>query len=267
MYAARSIARTDLENGRTFAHGTTRLHLASADLTTFVDPADAALLFGFRALTPGDPFEEMFAIWMATLRRRGGDDAVVESLQRIFPNLVDDGSLVELLRGIVKEARRLGYAKVWFVPALFEDPLLVPALKVVSDELGQPIALVPTSGMAALLLAPPAAARERTAEEARKLAAAKIHAELEKANALRNDRYWEHGRGNVQGWVAAAYSVAGQWLEHLVPQPGEPARTYLGRVAASVRQARGKGPAEDDESWFDGAIDEAARIISGAATD
>ena len=262
MYWTRAPKRSDLENGCVFAHGSTRLNLAAGDLTAFVDPPDAALMFGFRALADGDGFDKSFAVWMATLRRRAGDDAVVESLQRIFPALVDDKSLDHLLGGIVEHARELGYEKVWFVPALFKEPLLTPALKVTSDALGRPLLVVATSGMAALDLGPRASTNP---EEARERARAKLTVEYDKAFALRNDRYWNHGRGNAQGWLSIAYDVALQWVRAVSPAPGEPVQAYLDRLAGHVRAARGKGPPEDDESWFDGAIDEAARIISGAA--
>lgn len=263
MYWTRSLKRSDLENGSVFAHGSTRLNLAPGDLTAFVDPVDAALMFGFRALTAGDEFDKSFAVWMATLRRRADNDAIVESMQRIFPALVDDKSLEHLLAGIATHARELGYEKVWMAAALFKEPLLAPALTVTTEALGQPLIVVPTSGMAALTLAP---RRTVSSEEARQRALAQLAAEYQKADALRYDRYWDHGRGNVQAWVCIAHGVAQQWLHAVAPAPGEPAEMYLARVAGHVRQARGKGPPEDDESWFDGAIDEAARIISGAAT-
>src|SRR4051812_16355021 len=113
MYFARRVQRSDLEGGHTFVHGSARLNLSAADLTTFVDPADAALLFGFRALDPNDGFDNSWPVWMATLRRRGGDDAIVETLRRIFPNLVDGPSIATLVRMIVDHARSLGYAKLW----------------------------------------------------------------------------------------------------------------------------------------------------------
>lgn len=263
MYWAKALERKDLQNGNVFAHGSVRMNVAPGDLTTFVEPPDAALMFGFRALEAGDTFEKAFAVWMATLRRRGGNDAVVESLQRIFPALADDKSLEKLLLEIVTHARSLGYEKVWFVPALFQEPLFTPALKVTSDALGQPVAVVPTSGMAALDLG---ARRVESPQEVRQRALGRLAAEQQKADALRHDRYWDHGRGNVQTWVSIAYGVAQQWVHAVAPGPGEPVQRYLERVAGHVRQARGKGPPEDNEGWFDGAIDEAARIISGAAT-
>lgn len=262
MYWTRTPKRGDLERGTVFAHGSTRLNLAASDLTAFVDPPDAALVFAFRAMTPGGGFDESFAVWMATMRRRDAKDAVVESLQRIFPALVDDKSLEHLLGGIVERARELGYEKVWMVPALSKEPLFMPALKATSEALGRPVVFVPTSGMAALELAP---LHVEDPEQARANALAKVAVEHQKALALSNDRYWNHGRGNVQAWVSLAHDVAMQWLRAVSPLPGERAQAYLDRVAANVRSARGKGPPEDDESWFDGAIDEAARIISGAA--
>jgi large subunit ribosomal protein L7/L12 len=171
VYWTRTPKRSDLENGTVFAHGSTRLNLAPADLRTFVDPPDAALCFGFRALTAGDDFDKSFAVWMATLRRRGGNDAVVESLQRIFPALVDDKSLEHLLGGIVARARELGYEKVWMVPALFNEPLLAPGLKATTDALRSPLIVVPSSGMAAIELGP---RRVESPEEARQRGLAKV---------------------------------------------------------------------------------------------
>lgn len=263
MYWNRSLERSDLENGRTFAHGTTRLNLGEADLAAFVDPPDAALMFGFRGLEPGATFEKSFAVWMATMRRRAGSDAILGSLQRIFPALVDDKSLENLLQGVVETARQMGYERVWLEPSLLKEPLFAPAVKVVVDALGQPLVVVPSSGMSAFQLGPPPGANP---EEARKRALQRLGMEHAKADALKNDRYWNHGRGNAQAWVATGYDVAMQWVRAVAPLPGEPAQAYLDRVAAHVRQARGRGPDEDDESWFDGAIDEAARIISGAAS-
>jgi hypothetical protein len=152
MYWTRSVKRGDLESGLTFAHGTTRLNLGKNDLETFVDPPDAALIFGFRALEAGDPFEKSFPVWMATMRRRGGQDAIIESLQRIFAQLVDQTSLDRLLEDTAAHARSLGYEKVWLVPALLKEPLLGPAVKVTVDRLGKPLVVVPTSGMSALVL-------------------------------------------------------------------------------------------------------------------
>jgi hypothetical protein len=77
MYWAKVLKRSDLVNGVTFAHGTTRLNLQKNDLDMFADPKDAALFFGFRALEANDPFEQSFPVWMATMRRRGGQDAIV----------------------------------------------------------------------------------------------------------------------------------------------------------------------------------------------
>ena len=262
MYWTRAPKRSDLERGIVFAHGSTRLNLAASDLATFVDPPDAALVFAFRAMNEGDSFEQSFAVWMATLRRREGNDAVVGSLQRIFPALADEKSLEHLLAGIAERARELGYEKVWMVPELTKEPLFAPALKVTADALGKPVIVVPTSGMIALEVGP---RRIEDAAGARTEALARVAVEHQKAQALSSDRYWNHGRGNVQAWVMIGHDVALQWLRAVSPLPGEAAQAYLDRVAASVRAARGKGPPEDDESWFDGAIDEAARIISGAA--
>ncbi len=51
-YWARRLTRADLVEGSVYAHGTTRLNLAQNDLTAFVDPPDAGLMFGYRALRP-----------------------------------------------------------------------------------------------------------------------------------------------------------------------------------------------------------------------
>jgi len=152
MYFTRAPKRGDLEGGRTFAHGVTRLNLSASDLSTFVDPPDAALMFGFKAFEPGDGFDKAFAVWMVTLRRRGGDDAISESLQRIFPQLADEESLVRTLCALVDHSRTLGYQKLWLAPGLFKEPLLGPALKRVAEYTKKPVAVVPTSGMAALQL-------------------------------------------------------------------------------------------------------------------
>jgi len=144
--------REELEGGRTFVHGTSRLNIAANDLTAFVDPPDAALAFGFRALDPQDPFEKSFPVWMLTLRRRQGDDAIVESLQRVFAQLVDDGSLVRVLLDVYRHALALGYRRLWFAPGLFQDALLAPALKQIVEAVGKPLELVPTSGMVSIPL-------------------------------------------------------------------------------------------------------------------
>jgi hypothetical protein len=152
MYWARRLERKQLVNGNCFAHGISRLNLSATDLTTFVDAPDAALMFGFRALEAGDPFEESVVIWFATLRRRAGNDAIVESLQRVFTQMADEGSLARLLLETAAQAKRFGYEKLWLVPALAKEPLFVPALKVTAKELKQSVQVVPSSGMAAFNL-------------------------------------------------------------------------------------------------------------------
>ena len=152
MYFARALKRSDLVNGNVFQHGISRLNLAPDDLTTFVDPPDAALFFGFRSLDEGDPFEASVVVWMATLRRRADKDAIMESLQRVFTQLADQDSLAHLLTEAAAHARQIGYQKLWLVPALFTEPLLAPAVKAVSEQLGRPVMAVPSTGMSALLL-------------------------------------------------------------------------------------------------------------------
>lgn len=152
MYFTRAPKRSDLEGGRTFAHGMTRLNLAPADLEMFVDPPDAAMMFGFRALEPGEGFEKSFAIWMVTLRRRGDREAIVESLQRIFPNLCDEESIVKLFCDLVDHARALGYGTIWLTARVLKEPLLIPALKKISEHTKNPVGMMPSTGMCALNL-------------------------------------------------------------------------------------------------------------------
>lgn len=154
MYWTRFVRRQDLEAGRTFVHGTSRLNLAPNDLATFVDPPDAALAFGFRALDATDAFDKSFPVWMATLRRRDGKDAIIESLQRVFPQLADEGSLVRLLLDAYEHARSLGFQRMWFAAGLFRDALLAPAMKQLVAATGHPIELVPTTGMVSIAIRP-----------------------------------------------------------------------------------------------------------------
>ena len=113
MYWSRAVTQTDLVEGNVYVHGNHRLNLTASDLATFVEPADASLMFGFRALADGDPFEQSVPVWMATMRRRAdGDDAIVESLQRVYTQLADVGSLAQLMIGLSGHASGLGYKKL-----------------------------------------------------------------------------------------------------------------------------------------------------------
>jgi hypothetical protein len=152
MYWTRFPERNDLEGGHVLAHGMTRLTLAAPDLATFVDPPDAALAFGFRALNPEDTFETSYPVWMATLRRRTNDDAIVESAQPVFTELADEDSLVNLLADTCERARALQYRKVWLAPGLFKEPLFAPALKRIVQSSGRPLEYTPSTGMAAIVL-------------------------------------------------------------------------------------------------------------------
>lgn len=136
--------RADLENGVTFVHATSRLNIAPADLAAFVDPPDAAIAFGFRALTAGDPFEKSFPVWMATFRRRGPEDAVLETVQRVFPQLVDEDSLMQLFDDLSRRARELGYRRVVLTPTVLREPLFAPMLK----RSGTVVKVQPTAGVA-----------------------------------------------------------------------------------------------------------------------
>ncbi len=154
MNWTRFVQRQQLENGCTFVHGTSRLNIAAADLTMFVDPPDAALVLGFRALEPSDPFEQSFPVWMATMRRRDGDGAIIESLQRVFAQLADEASLASVLLDVYQHAHSLGYRRLWLATSVFREPLLGPALKKVTEAVGKPMELVPTSGLVNIALGP-----------------------------------------------------------------------------------------------------------------
>jgi len=153
MYWVKTPGPADLVDGSVFVHGNARLNLTASDIAAFVDAPDAALVFGLRAFEAGDPVDAAFPVWMATLRRRAeGPDAIVESVQRVFPQLVDQGSLAALLEGVFERARALGYRKVWLVPDVLAEPLMPPAMKQVGDRAGKAFELVPTSGMMAFPL-------------------------------------------------------------------------------------------------------------------
>lgn len=124
----RCATRADLVDGRTFVHGTSRLNLSPEDLAAFVDPPDAVLAFGFRALTPGDPFEKSFPVWMATLRRESAEVAILDRFQRVFSQLADDVSLAHLVVDLRAKAKSLDYRWIAITSAL-REPLLAPALK------------------------------------------------------------------------------------------------------------------------------------------
>src|SRR5262245_58098816 len=124
MYWVKTPGPDDLVDGTVFAHGSARLNLSASDIAAFVDPPDAALAFGLRAFEAGDGIDAAFPVWMATMRRRAdGPDAIVESLQRVFPQLVDQGSLAALLAGVFDRAKALGYRKVWLVPGVLAEPM------------------------------------------------------------------------------------------------------------------------------------------------
>jgi hypothetical protein len=153
MYGVRIPRRDDLVDGTVLVHGNARLNLTAADIAAFVDPPDAALVFGLRALPPDTAIDDGFPVWMATLRRRGDTpDAIVETLQRAFPQLVDHESLVHLLTGVADHARSLGYRKLWLAPQLLKEPLMGPAMKQLAERAGVAFELVPTSGMMAFPL-------------------------------------------------------------------------------------------------------------------
>jgi hypothetical protein len=105
-----------------------------------------------------------------------------------------------------------------------------------------------------------------TAAEARQRAIAKVQALYDEAQAQSADRYWQNGPYNVKRWVARGFGAALAELK-VEPADGETAEQYARRISDKVRAWRGNGPDEDDESWYDSAIDEAAIAITVAARD
>ncbi|MBA3542206.1 MAG: hypothetical protein H0T79_21505 [Deltaproteobacteria bacterium] len=102
-------------------------------------------------------------------------------------------------------------------------------------------------------------------DEVRQRALDRLAVPYDKAVAASHDPYWNHGRGNVQTWVAHAFHAAIDQVTRHVAFSTESDRVYLARLAGLVRELRGHGPDADDESWFDSAIDEAASIIETAS--
>ena len=152
MYWTRSLERADLQDGRVYVHGIARMSLSPFDIKTFIETSDAALVFGFRTLTPEEAVEKGIPVWMATLRRRAGHDAIVECLQRVFPQIADEGSLVEILFDACQHARSLGYKRLCFSPALYGEPMFPSALKRVGEKLARPVKIRSTTGLTSLAL-------------------------------------------------------------------------------------------------------------------
>lgn len=152
MYRSHSPKRNDLKDGRVFEHGIARMNLRPEDVKKFVEPANAAIVFGFRMLTPEEAAEKGVPIWMVTLRKRVGRDAIVETLHRVFPQLTNEDSLVEILADTCERAKELGYRRLCFSPALYGEPLFPPALKRVADRRGRPVKIRVTTGLTSLRL-------------------------------------------------------------------------------------------------------------------
>jgi hypothetical protein len=152
MYWTRSLERADLEGGRVYVHGIARMNVSPFDLKTFVEPRDAALVYGFRTLTPEQAIEKGIPVWSLTIRRRAGHDAIVDCLQRVFSPIADEGSLVEVLFDACGHARTLGYKRLCFSPALYGEPLFPSALKLVGEKLGAPVKIRVTTGLTSLAL-------------------------------------------------------------------------------------------------------------------
>lgn len=152
MYRSHSPRREDLQDGRVFVHGIARMDLSAAHVKAFIDPANAAIMFGFRMLTPEEAAEKGVPIWMATLRKRVGRDAIVEVLQRVYPQLANEDSLVEILADTCGRAKELGYRRLCFSPALYGEPLFPAALKRVADRRGRPVKIRVTTGLTSLVL-------------------------------------------------------------------------------------------------------------------
>ena len=152
MYRSHSPKREHLQDGRVFVHGIARMDLSAAHVRKFVEPANAAIVFGFRLLTPQEAAEYGVPIWMVTLRKRIGRDAIVECLQRVCPQLANEDSLVEILADTCERAKELRYRRLCFSPALYGEPLFPAALKRVADRRGRPVKIRVTTGLTSLRL-------------------------------------------------------------------------------------------------------------------
>jgi hypothetical protein len=76
------------------------------------------------------------------------------------------------------------------------------------------------------------------------------------------DPMWRQARHTPQLWAQRAYLGAIDVLRRESPKPGDDVAGYLDRVRAEVASYRGNGPDLDDESWYDGAIDDACSAIT-----
>jgi hypothetical protein len=152
MYRSQCLKRSDLKDGRVYEHGIARMNVSPFDVKTFIEPTDAALVFGFRTLTPEQAVEQGLPVWMVTLRRRAGHDAIVECLQRVFAQIADEASLVEVLVDTGIQARILGYRRLCFSPALYGEPLFPTAVKRVAERLGKPVKVRITTGLTSIAL-------------------------------------------------------------------------------------------------------------------
>ena len=72
---------------------------------------------------------------------------------------------------------------------------------------------------------------------------------------------WRNGPFNVQRWAERGFLSALGVLRQTAPAADEQASAYLARVRAAVRALRGSGPDDDDEAWYDSALDEACNAI------
>jgi hypothetical protein len=85
------------------------------------------------------------------------------------------------------------------------------------------------------------------------------------ADCRASDPYWNHGRHSPMRWVSRAFYAAVTIVSTSKPAANENVREYMTRLSNAVRAKRGDGSDDDDEAWYDSAIDEACSIIAMAA--
>lgn len=78
----------------------------------------------------------------------------MESPQRVFTQLANEESLVQLVVDTARHALALGYERMWFAPRLYKEPLLASAMRNVVEVMGAPVELVATSGLTSIALLP-----------------------------------------------------------------------------------------------------------------
>jgi hypothetical protein len=99
-------------------------------------------------------------------------------------------------------------------------------------------------------------------EGVQRRAMARLGAKAAEAEAKATDRYWQNGPYNVQAWVAKAFHASIAFVARTAPAAAETRAAYVARLYDGVRALRDDGPDADDEAWYAGAIDEAARLVT-----